>query len=841
MENINNIFYELNKKISSVKKAKFDEFRLGSNILFVDEWKENYKINQKLMSEEFFEILIGTIENLIPLKFSIAFYLNTKQNIVAFSEGNSNIPDKTIENIEKNEIYILKNDLLLRNLINKFNPYEWPNYRSFSNNKIYEVLEEINSYLQKNEYKSNLDLQNISKNQLIEEKDINITSINADLKLIETLETLKSEFKSSTAESKGFYLIYNIWNIPYKDEYELITEEFYEIIIGPIKKSNPLTFEEAILLNTYHHNLVYHSENLVIEQFNLLYKNKLIKIDKNFYENLKINLDITNWSRNIVYKSEIINKFKESILKELENIKKLENMSKKDEIIIDERNLYKDFETGDFYQPLINILLNQNNSNPNELEIGKDCIYFNTWREKYKHENKLTFEIFLELFVGRIKQIQPLTITNGFYFNTYNGILQHIKNDFIINSKISSSEIISIKHELLERLKLVLNPNNWDKSSTYNKKHITPFVRILENYFLGKYEGKNYRIIKKNILYKSENCYGSIINIEVEAKDIAKMALPGQFIVLRLHERGERFPLTIVDSDSNKGTIRLIYQVIGKSTYELFSLEEGDYILDLLGPLGKPIEVIKHEKPVICIAGGVGAASIYSKVKALKMIGNYVILILGAKSKEQLILVNELRQYCNELYLTTDDGLLEKDFDGNECIYRLRNNGSKLYGGFVNYILEALIGQDFLLRNDNKKIPLDEERFISYGPKNLVNRYKQNDISEIIAVGPVPMMWSIVKTLTQKNDYNPSIDYNKQLPKLLVSLNPIMIDGTGMCGGCRVGIYNPTKNIIEKKFTCVDGPIFDGFLVDFQTLMKRLMQYRLEEQQALKFLEILGW
>jgi len=293
--------------------------------------------------------------------------------------------------------------------------------------------------------------------------------------------------------------------------------------------------------------------------------------------------------------------------------------------------------------------------------------------------------------------------------------------------------------------------------------------------------GKNYKIVKKKVIVDGS---GGIISLDVEAPLIAKNARAGQFVITHAKEESERIPLTIADYDREKGIINLIIQMVGKSSTELGKLEEGEFILDLLGPLGVPIEIKKYDKPVICVGGGIGIAPVYPKVKELVALGNYVITIIGSRTKKLLILEDELRKLSSELYVTTDDG----------------SYGVK---GFVTTVLR--------------------EKMDELG----------DNIQEIIAVGPIPMMSAVVKEVAGKKfnePYNPAEDYKSSYINTIVSLNPIMVDGTGMCGGCRVNLWNPEKNKYEVKFTCVNGPAFDGHKVDFDTLIKRNQQYIIQEK-----------
>lgn len=252
---------------------------------------------------------------------------------------------------------------------------------------------------------------------------------------------------------------------------------------------------------------------------------------------------------------------------------------------------------------------------------------------------------------------------------------------------------------------------------------------------------------------------------EIEAPHIAKKRKAGQFIILRVDQNGERIPLTIADSDVEKGTITIIAQGIGKTTKELNKLEAGDYIRDLVGPLGRATHVEQFGTCVI-VGGGVGTAIAYPVAKALKEAGNTTISIIGGRSKNFVILENELRDFCDDVQITTDDG----------------SYGMK---GFVTDKLREII----------------EAR---------------NDVKFVLAIGPIPMM---------KNVANVTKEYGI---KTVVSLNPIMVDGTGMCGGCRAVVDNKTV------FVCVDGPEFDAHKVDFETLMKRNRQYSIQEKEALE-------
>ncbi|TFG10114.1 sulfide/dihydroorotate dehydrogenase-like FAD/NAD-binding protein [Candidatus Thorarchaeota archaeon] len=247
----------------------------------------------------------------------------------------------------------------------------------------------------------------------------------------------------------------------------------------------------------------------------------------------------------------------------------------------------------------------------------------------------------------------------------------------------------------------------------------------------------------------------------VRAPDVAAVCRPGQFVILRVNETGERFPLTIADFDRDKGDITIVYQEVGKSTKLLGSLEIGDEILDFVGPLGKPSPTDKYYGTVVAIGGGCGSAICYPVARAFKESGNYLITINGARSMDLLLFRKQMYEISDEFYETTDDG---------SCGVH----------GFVTAVLGDLIQK-------GRKIDL------------------------VFAVGPVPMMKFVSKT-TEPSDI-----------KTLVSLNSIMVDGTGMCGACRVTVGG------QMKFACVDGPEFDGHQVDFNELMGRLNAYWEEE------------
>lgn len=253
--------------------------------------------------------------------------------------------------------------------------------------------------------------------------------------------------------------------------------------------------------------------------------------------------------------------------------------------------------------------------------------------------------------------------------------------------------------------------------------------------------------------------------MKIKATLVAKKAKAGQFIILRINEMGERIPLTIANYDRKEGSVTVIFMEVGKTTKQLGKLEIGDKLLNFAGPLGTPSEIEKYGT-VVCIGGGVGIAPLYPILRELKKSGNYIISILGARNEKLLMLEKEIEEFSDELYICTDDG-------------------SKGQKGFVSDVLQGLI-------DNNQKIDI------------------------VWAIGPIIMM-KVVANLTKKYDL-----------KTIVSLNPIMVDGTGMCGGCRVSIGD------ETKFACVDGPEFDGHLVDFDNLMLRNRRFICEEEKACK-------
>ncbi len=252
----------------------------------------------------------------------------------------------------------------------------------------------------------------------------------------------------------------------------------------------------------------------------------------------------------------------------------------------------------------------------------------------------------------------------------------------------------------------------------------------------------------------------SVGKMVVDAPYVAEYRKPGQFIILRIDEFGERMPLTIADVDKSAGTITLIYQIVGTTTKKLADMKAGESLVDVVGPLGHPTEVKKYGT-VVCIGGGIGIAPLYPISKGMKEAGNRIINILGARSGNLLILEDELGRVGDENIVCTDDGSLGKK-------------------GFVTDMLNEVVSKE--------------------------------TIDLVVAIGPVAMMKAVSQLTKEKGI------------KTFVSLNSIMIDGTGMCGGCRVTVGG------ETKFTCVDGPEFDGHLVDFDNLGSRLRTYSAEEE-----------
>jgi len=277
-------------------------------------------------------------------------------------------------------------------------------------------------------------------------------------------------------------------------------------------------------------------------------------------------------------------------------------------------------------------------------------------------------------------------------------------------------------------------------------------------------EGRGYKILEKRFL----NDPKTVFEMVIEAPQMARKAHGGNFVMVRLDEDGERIPLTIGDYDRKKGTITIAVLVVGKSTKQMSMLREGDSIYDLVGPLGKEAHVLKFSDPVVIVGGGVGIAAVYPQARELHEAGNHIISIMGARNTGLLFWREKMKAVSDELVITTDDG----------------SEGKK---GFVTDALRDIL--------------------------------KTRKLSRIIAIGPLIMMKNVAK-LTSGVDGLPKVE-------TWVSLNPIMIDGTGMCGGCRY-----FTNDHQMKYACVDGPDVDGHDVDFDNLMKRNSRFRTEELQS---------
>jgi ferredoxin--NADP+ reductase len=273
----------------------------------------------------------------------------------------------------------------------------------------------------------------------------------------------------------------------------------------------------------------------------------------------------------------------------------------------------------------------------------------------------------------------------------------------------------------------------------------------------------DYRRETLNKIIEKKDLSENVVRMVLEAPLIAQKRKAGQFIILKVDEKGERIPLTIVDSDAQAGTITIIFQVVGKTTAVMAKMKAGDTIQDVQGPLGNPTE-IKNYGRVVCIGGGVGVGVVYPLTAALKKAGNEVISIIGSRTKDLLILEKEMGAISDRLIVATDDG-------------------SYGFHGFVSQVLQEMID-------------------------------KGEKIDRVFAIGPVPMM-KVISDVTRPQGI-----------KTIVSLNSIMVDATGMCGACRVSVAGKTK------FTCVDGPEFDGHEVDFKLLADRLKMYCDQERQA---------
>ena len=262
------------------------------------------------------------------------------------------------------------------------------------------------------------------------------------------------------------------------------------------------------------------------------------------------------------------------------------------------------------------------------------------------------------------------------------------------------------------------------------------------------------------ILSKKELCPNQF-EIKVDAPYVVRNAKAGQFIIFRADENSERVPLTIADVDKEKGELTLVFMAVGYSTKLLASLNEGDEIHDIVGPLGQPTHIEKYGT-VVCLAGGYGAAPCYLIAKAFKDAGNKVYMIMGARNKDLIFWQDKMKDACTELFITTDDGTL----------------GEK---GFVTQVLDRII--------------------------------KNEKVDYAIAVGPMPMMRAVADLTRDKGIYTEA------------SMNPIMVDGTGMCGACRVTVGG------EKKFACVDGPDFDAHKIDFDEVINRTRIYKDQERK----------
>jgi len=271
-----------------------------------------------------------------------------------------------------------------------------------------------------------------------------------------------------------------------------------------------------------------------------------------------------------------------------------------------------------------------------------------------------------------------------------------------------------------------------------------------------------FEVVEKTVLAPTVN------KMVIRAPDIARKHKAGNFVMLRVHEFGERIPLTVADKNPEAGTITLVFQSVGKTTTELGELSAGDFILDVVGPMGKPTHIEKFDGVAVCIGGGIGVAPVHPIAQALKAAGNRVISIIGARSKEILIMEEEMKLASTELLVATDDG-------------------SYGHAGFVTDVL-----------------------------KSIIEREGKENVSLAVAIGPVPMMRACCNVTKAYGVHT------------VVSLNPIMVDATGMCGACRVTVGDRTE------FACVDGPEFDGHKVNFEELTKRLRYYKEDEKRAME-------
>ena len=273
-------------------------------------------------------------------------------------------------------------------------------------------------------------------------------------------------------------------------------------------------------------------------------------------------------------------------------------------------------------------------------------------------------------------------------------------------------------------------------------------------------------------ILKAEKLAEKIFLMDVEAPRVARSCQPGEFVIVKMDEKGERIPLTICDFDREKGTVTIVFQIVGASTLKMSELQAGDAFQDFVGPLGQPSEFVREDieevkgRKYLFVAGGVGTAPVYPQVKWMKQHGIDVDVIVGAKNKELLILEDMMKEQAGNLYITTDDG-------------------SYVRKGMVTEVIKDLVE----------------------------NQGKQYDVC--VAIGPMIMMKFVCKLTKELN-----------IPTI-VSMNPIMVDGTGMCGACRLTVGD------EVKFACVDGPEFDGHLVNFDEAMKRQQMYKTEEGRAM--------
>ena len=259
-----------------------------------------------------------------------------------------------------------------------------------------------------------------------------------------------------------------------------------------------------------------------------------------------------------------------------------------------------------------------------------------------------------------------------------------------------------------------------------------------------------------NVIVEKSRFSENVVRLVVEAPDVARARKPGHFVIVRCGEGGERIPLTISDADETRGTITLVVQAVGVSTRKICALEAGDTLTDLVGPLGRATDIVKHDGTVVCCGGGVGIAPLLPIVKGMKEAGNRVVSVLAARNKDLIILEDEVRRYSDEVVIMTDDG----------------SAGTK---GLVTAGVEDVI--------------------------------KREKVSEVVAIGPA-VMRKFVALLTKKYE----------IPTIC-SLNTIMVDGTGMCGACRVSLGG------KMRFVCVDGPEFDAHQVDFDNMIMRMKAY----------------